>query len=87
MTLTIPSPQISNARTIPVVPIPVTASTWGEINVPTNTSVIAPVLLVTNLEAVDLATSGPAVNILGEEQDVEGSYVHNLPEIFTPFSE
>jgi hypothetical protein len=87
MTLTIPSPQISNARTIPVVPIPVTASTWGEINVPTNTSVIAPVLLVTNLEAVDLATSGPAVNILGEEQDAEGSYVHNLPEIFTPFSE
>jgi hypothetical protein len=45
------------------------------------------VLLVTNLEAVDLATSGPAVNILGEEQDAEGSYVHNLPEIFTPFSE
>jgi hypothetical protein len=87
MTLTIPSPQISNARTIPVVPIPVTASTWGEINVPTNTSVIAPVLLVTNLEAVDLATSGPAVNILGEGQDAEGSYVHNLPEIFTPFSE
>ncbi|HJK88737.1 MAG: hypothetical protein LF888_03905 [Candidatus Megaira endosymbiont of Mesostigma viride] len=87
MTLTIPSPQISNARTIPVVPIPVTASTWGEINVPTNTSVIAPVLLVTNLEAVDLATSGPAVNILGEEQDAEGSYVHNLPEIFTSFSE
>ena len=87
MTLTIPSPQISNARTIPVVPIPVTASTWGEINVPTNTSVIAPVLLVTNLEAVDLATSGPAVNILGGEQDAEGSYVHNLPEIFTPFSE
>ena len=87
MTLTIPSPQISNARTIPVVPIPVTASTWGEINVPTNTSVIAPVLLVTNLEAVDLATSGAAVNILGEEQDVEGSYVHNLPEIFTSFSE
>jgi hypothetical protein len=87
MTLTIPSPQISNARTIPVVPIPVTASTWGEINVPTNTSVIAPVLLVTNLEAVDLATSGPAVNILGEEQDAEGSYVHNLPEIFTLFSE
>ena len=69
MTLTITSPQISNARTIPVVPIPVTASTWGEINVPTNTSVIAPVLLVTNLEAVDLATSGPAVNILGEGQD------------------
>ncbi|HJK85320.1 MAG: hypothetical protein EBQ62_03885 [Alphaproteobacteria bacterium] len=87
MTLTIPSPQISNARTIPVVPIPVTASTWGEINVPTNTSVIAPVLLVTNLEAVDLATSGTAVNILGGEQDAEGSYVHNLPEIFTPFSE
>ena len=87
MTLTITSPQISNARTIPLVPIPVTASTWGEINVPTNTSVIAPVLLVTNLEAVDLATSGPAVNILGEEQDAEGSYVHNLPEIFTPFSE
>ena len=87
MTLTIPSPQISNARTIPVVPIPVTASTWGEINVPTNTSVIAPVLLVTNLEAVDLATSGPAVNILGEGQDAEGSYVHNLLEIFTPFSE
>jgi hypothetical protein len=87
MTLTITSPQISNARTIPVVPIPVTASTWGEINVPTNTSVIAPVLLVTNLEAVDLATSGPAVNILGEGQDAEGSYVHNLPEIFTPFSE
>ena len=87
MTLTIPSPQISNARTIPVVPIPVTASTWGEINVPTNTSVIAPVLLVTNLEAMDLATSGPAVNILGEEQDAEGSYVHNLPEIFTSFSE
>ena len=87
MTLTIPSPQISNARTIPVVPIPVTASTWGEINVPTNTSVIAPVLLVTNLEAVDLATSGPAVNILGGEQDAEGGYVHNLPEIFTPFSE
>ena len=87
MTLTIPSPQISNARTIPVVPIPVTASTWGEINVPTNTSVIAPVLLVTNLEAVDLATSGPAVNILGEGQDAEGSYVHNLPEIFTSFSE
>jgi hypothetical protein len=45
------------------------------------------VLLVTNLEAVDLATSGPAVNILGEEQDAEGSYVHSLPEIFTPFSE
>lgn len=87
MTLTIPSPQISNARTIPVVPIPVTASTWEEINVPTNTSVIAPVLLVTNLEAVDLATSGTAVNILGGEQDAEGSYVHNLPEIFTPFSE
>ena len=87
MTLTIPSPQISNARTIPVVPIPVTASTWGEINVPTNTSVIAPVLLVTNLEAMDLATSGPAVNILGEGQDAEGSYVHNLPEIFTSFSE
>jgi hypothetical protein len=87
MTLTITSPQISNARTIPVVPIPVTASTWGEINVPTNTSVIAPVLLVTNLEAVDLATSGTAVNILGGEQDAEGSYVHNLPEIFTPFSE
>ena len=87
MTLTIPSPQISNARTIPVVPIPVTASTWGEINVPTNTSVSIPIVLLTNLEAVDLATSGAAVNILGEEQDAEGSYVHNLPEIFTPFSE
>lgn len=87
MTLTVTNPQVSSESPIPVVPIPVTASTWGEINVPTNTSVIAPVLLVTNLEAVDLATSGPAVNILGEGQDAEGSYVHNLPEIFTPFSE
>jgi len=87
MTLTVTNPQVTSESPIPVVPIPVTASTWGEINVPTNTSVIAPVLLVTNLEAVDLATSGAAVNILGEEQDAEGSYVHNLPEIFTPFSE
>ena len=54
---------------------------------------IAPVIVlihvvpITNLVLADLATSGPAVNILGEEQDVEGSYVHNLPEIFTPFGE
>ena len=54
---------------------------------------IAPVIVlihvvpITNLVLADLATSGPAVNILGEEHDVEGSYVHNLPEIFTPFGE
>lgn len=58
MTLTVTNPQVTSESPIPVVPIPVTASTWGEINVATNTSVIAPVLLVTNLEAVDLATSG-----------------------------
>jgi hypothetical protein len=87
MTLTITSPQISNARTIPVAPALVTNPHQGETDTPNTTSVSIPIVLLTNLEAVDLATSGPAVNILGEEQDAEGSYVHNLPEIFTPFSE
>ena len=58
-----------------------------------NLITIAPVIVlihvvpITNLVLADLTTSGPAVNILGEEHDVEGSYVHNLPEIFTPFGE
>jgi hypothetical protein len=79
MTLTIPSPQISNARTIPVAPALVTTPDEGETNATNIPSVIIPIVPVTNLE--------PAVNILGEEQDAEGSYVHNLPEIFTSFSE
>ena len=80
---------MSNAGIIPVVPVPVTNSHGREVNLIN----IAPVIVlihvvpITNLVLADLATSGPAVNILGEEHDVEGSYVHNLPEIFTPFGE
>ena len=87
MTLTVTNPQVRSERPIPVAPAPVTAPDEGETNAENIPSVIIPIVPVTNLEAVDLATSGPAANILGEEQDAEGSYVHNLPEIFTPFSE
>ncbi len=79
MTLTVTNPQVRSERPIPVAPAPVTAPDQGETNAKNIPSVIIPIVLVTNLE--------PAVNILEEEQDAEGSYVHNLPEIFTPFSE
>jgi len=89
MTLTLMSSQVSDAGIIPVVPVPVTNPHGGEVNLINSAlvTVLIPVVPITNLVPADLATSGPAVNIWGEEHDVEGSYVHNLPEIFTPFGE
>jgi|JI10StandDraft_1071094.scaffolds.fasta_scaffold604807_2 hypothetical protein len=89
MALTLMNSQVSDAGIIPVVPVPVTNPHGREVNLINSALVIVliHVVPITNLVLADLATSGPAVNILGEEHDVEGSYVHNLPEIFTPFGE
>ena len=70
---------MSDAGIIPVVPVPVTNSHGREVNLINSAPVIVliPVVPITDLEPDDLATSGPAVNILGEEHDAEYSYVRS----------
>ena len=63
MTLTLTSPQVSNARAIPATPALVTTPHEGETNSPNTTSASVPIVLVTNLEPADLDAT--AVNILG----------------------
>mgnify|MGYP000087105200 CR=1 FL=1 len=87
MTLTLITPQVSNVRAILLAAAPVTTPQEAEANATTNTLVIAPMVLVTSLESTVPLDPFSGVNILGEGSGTEGSYVHNLPEIFTPFSE